>query len=437
MGIYFDPAVETMPREELEKLQLERLKWQATRCCHNSPFYKNKMDRAGVVPENMKTLEDIQRIPFVTKDELRQEQEEYPPLGRYVLADPEEWGELHPSTGTTGRPVNTIWSHGDTERITDFTARVLYGLGVRKGDIIQNGFSYGLWVAGMSTHYAAQKMKCFIIPIGAAMSERHIEYLVQLGPTFLAATPSFALYIAERIKEQGINPRDLQLRGGFFGGEGGTESEATRHKLESRLGIDAYDIYGLAEIGPTMAAECTEKAGLHWTEDHHLIEIINPETNEPCNPGELGILVITHLTREATPMLRYWSNDYASITYETCRCGRTHARSEGGIVGRADDLIIYRGAKFYPLQVEKIVRSFNELSDEFKIVLFSEEGSGLESCTIQVELVAGASEKPIKEQLTKALKEELLVTPQVEYLPHGSLERTTFKAKRILDQRKK
>ena len=220
-------------------------------------------------------------------------------------------------------------------------------------------------------------------------------------------------------------------------GEPGMEVEPTRRKIEAGLGIEAYDYYGLAEVGPTMASECTAKAGLHWTEDHHLVELVNPETNEPCLPGEVGILVITHLTREATPMIRYWTNDYAQMTYEPCVCGRTHSRSPGGILGRADDLIIYRGTNFYPVQVEKALRSLPELGDEFRIVLSAEGETDILHCTVVAEHQDDSvPDEILVEQVKKALKTELLVTPDVTLQPFGTLERTTFKAKRIVDQRK-
>jgi phenylacetate-CoA ligase len=434
---FYDPQVETMDREALEQLQLERLKWQLNRCYENSPFYRERFDRHGVHPSDLHTLADLTRFPVVTKEELRQEQREHPPFGRYVVAPKETWRELHPSTGTTGVPVNTVWSERDVANITDFTARTMWSFGVRSGDVIQNAFSYGLWVAGLSVHYAAAKLGCFVIPIGAAMTQRQIDYLINPGATVLLATPSYALHIAERMRERGLSPDDISLRIGCFGGEPGMEVEATRRKVEVGLGIDAYDYYGLAEIGPTMASECTAKAGLHWTEDHHIIEIIDPETMQPCPPGEVGILVITHLTREATPMIRYWTNDYARITYEPCPCGRTHARSPGGILGRADDMIIYRGAKFYPVQVEKVVRSFSELGDEFVIELTTEEETGIPRCTVVAEYLDEAvAGEALTQRLKKALKEELLVTPEVQLLPFGTLERTTFKAKRIVDKRK-
>ncbi|HBY93175.1 MAG TPA: CoA ligase [Chloroflexi bacterium] len=433
----YDPEIETMDRESLRSLQFERLKWQIRRCYDHSSFYRERFERHGVHPDDLRTLADIRRFPVVTKEELREEQRRHPPFGRYTLAPQSAWRELHPSSGTTGTPVNTIWSERDVASIANFTARTMWSFGVRPGDTVQNAFSYGLWVAGMSVHYAAARLGCFVIPIGATMTERQVSYLSTGGSTVLLATPSYALYIAERLRQQGVAPGDIPLRIGCFGGEPGMEVEATRRKIETGLGIDGYDYYGLAEIGPTMASECHAKTGLHWTEDHHLIEIVNPETMEPCHLGEVGIVVITHLTREATPMVRYWTNDYARSTDEPCRCGSTHVRSPGGILGRADDMIIYRGAKFYPIQVEKVVRSFAELGDEFRIELNTNRETGVSHCTIIVEHLqaAHARDESLAERVRRALREELLVTPSIEIRPWGTLERTTFKAQRIIDLR--
>jgi len=435
---YFDPTIETLDRSDLERLQMERLQWQLKRCYEESPFYQERFKKAGIKPEDIRSLADIIHIPPVTKQELRDEQLAHPPFGRYVVARRKDWGELHPSTGTTGVPVNTIWSHRDAKNTASWTARTMWNFGVRPGDIVQNAFSYGLWIAGMSTHYACQLMKCFVIPIGAAMTERQIDYFLNPGSTVLLSTPSYALHIAERLAQRGISPNDIPLRRGCFGGEGGTEVLATREKIERGLGIDAFDYYGLSEIGPTISSECEEKAGLHWVEDHVLIEAINADTGERCRPGEVGVLVMTHLTREALPMIRYWSNDLASLTTERCACGRTHARSPGGILGRSDDMIIYRGAKFYPVQVEKVVRSFGELTNEFRIELTTDEGRGTDICTVVVERMSEeVDSKRLMPLLKKGLKEELLVTPEVNIKPVDSLERTTFKAKRIVDNRKK
>jgi phenylacetate-CoA ligase len=432
---YFEPKMETMNREKLEALQLHRLKNQLRRCYQGSEFYKNKFKKTGIKPDDIRSLDDVIHLPFVTKPELREEQQAYPPFGRYTVAPSETWAELHPSTGTTGSPVNTIWSYKDVKQISRWTARTMWTFGVRPGDIIQNGFSYGLWVAGMSTHYATRELRCFVIPIGAAMTERQIDYLLNPGSTALLCTPSYALHIAERLKQRGISPRDIPLRIGCFGGEGGAEVPATREKIEKGLGIEAFDYYGLAEVGPTIASECSQKAGIHWVEDHLLIEIIHPETKKPCDSGEVGVLVITHLTKEATPMIRYWTNDLAMLDKRRCKCGRTHARSVGGILGRADDMIIYKGAKFYPVQVEKVVRGFCELSDEFCIELTTDPELGTDVCTIVVECLKEEEIPKVTSLLKNGLKEECQVTPNIKFFPFGTLERTTFKAKRIVDKR--
>jgi len=434
---YYHPEVETVSRRTLRELQNERLRWQIRRCLAKSEFYQEKFKKAGIKPAHIKTVDDLIHVPVVTKQELREEQMKYPPFGRYSLAPPKNWRELHPSTGTTGAPVNTIWSERDEENITEVTARTLWSFGVRPGDVIQNGFSYGLWVAGMSTHYAGKRLGCFVIPIGASMTGRQIDYLLKPGSTVLLCTPSFALHIAENLRERGVSPKQLKLQRGSFGGEGGTETAATRKKIEEGLGIEAYDYYGLAEIAPTFASECTEKAGLHWAEDHYLIEILHPETQARCAEGEMGVLVVTHLTREATPMIRYWTNDYARYDSGKCRCGRTHGRSPGGILGRADDMIIYRGAKFYPIQVEKVVRSYAELGDEFLVELTRDEESLADECTVVCECLKPLADPVhLERRLLKDLKEELNVTPRIRIENFGTLERTTFKAKRIMDKRK-
>jgi len=436
-GKFYHPEVEKIRRKDLKDLQNERLRWQIRRCFAKAEFYREKFKKAGLKANHIKTVDDLIHLPVVTKQELRDEQIKHPPFGRYTVVPATEWRELHPSTGTTGVPVNTIWSEKDEEMITEITARTMWSFGVRPGDVIQNGFSYGLWVAGMSTHYAAKRLGCFVIPIGASMTGRQIDYLLNPGSTVLLCTPSFALHIAENLKERGVALQQLKLRLGCFGGEGGTETVATRRKIEEGLGISAYDYYGLAEIGPTFASECTAKAGLHWAEDHYVIEVINPETMERCAEGEMGVLVITHLTREATPMIRYWTNDYARYDSSRCSCGRTHGRSVGGILGRADDMIIYRGAKFYPVQVEKVVRSYREMGDEFVIELTRDEKSLTDVCTVVCEcLNADEDRDGLTRRLKKDLREELLVTPEVRIENFGLLERTTFKAKRIVDKRK-
>ena len=437
-GNFYHPEVERMSRKALRELQDERLRWQVRRCLAKSEFYREKFNKAGLKASHIRTVDDLVHVPVVTKQELRDEQVKHPPFGRYTVAPSKDWSELHPSTGTTGIPVNTIWSDRDRENITEVTARTMWSFGVRPGDTVQNGFSYGLWVAGMSTHYAAERLGCFVIPIGASMTGRQIDYMLNPGSTVLFCTPSFALHIAENLRERNISPEKLPLRLGSFGGEGGTEVRATRKKIEEGLAIRAYDYYGLAEIGPTFASECTSQSGLHFAEDHYVVEIVKPETMERCAEGEMGVLVVTHLTREATPMLRYWTNDYARYDSAACSCARTHGRAMGGILGRADDMVIYRGAKFYPVQVEKVVRSHRELGDEFLIELTREDQSYADVCTVVCEcLEPGLERAPLEQRLRKELREELMVTPEIRIEKFGTLERTTFKAKRIVDKRTK
>jgi len=434
-GDFWDEHIEQMGRDELSALQLGRLKWQVRRCYEDSQFYRERLDAAGVGPEGIVHLEDIEKIPPVTKEELREEQKAYPPFGRFTVAPPEIWGELHPSTGTTGVPVGTIWSRKDVENIADFTARTMWSFGVRPEDIVQNAFSYGLWVAGMSVHYATQKIGCFIIPIGAIQTERQIFYMRTMGSTVILSTPSFGLYIGEKLRESGVDPREQNLRIGAFGGEAGTQNSATRSRIEKALGVDAYDYFGLGEIGPTFASESRAKSGLIWAEDHHIVEVLDPNTQKPVADGEVGILVITHLTREATPMLRYWTNDYTRLECTPSPCGRTHRRSPGGILGRHDDLIIYRGAKFYPIQVEDVVRSFPELSNEFRIELQSRGDTGRDRCVVIAEAAGEGMSEGLEAVLREKLRGALLVTPEIEILSPGSFERTTFKAQRFLDTR--
>jgi phenylacetate-CoA ligase len=251
----------------------------------------------------------------------------------------------------------------------------------------------------------------------------------------LLATPSFAIHIAEHLRERGIKPEDIPLRAGCFGGEPGAEVPATRARIERGLGIDCYDYYGLGEIAPTFASECTAKAGLHLAEDHYLAEVLDPETREPVGPGRTGVLVLTHLTREAMPMIRYWTNDYTRLDPEPCRCGRTHGRLAGGISGRADDLIIYKGAKFYPVQVEGVVRAFPELADEFRIEISTDDRKGTDLVTVVAETASGEAEG-VQERLRKALAQSLGVTLELRLVGVGTLERTVFKARRVVDLRR-
>lgn len=433
-GAYWDESVETMSRDELAALQLERLRSQLSRCYSESRFYRAKLDEVGAKPEDIVGFDGLAALPVVTKDDLRSDQKEYPPFGTITVAAAADWRELHPSSGTTGAPVNTIWSAQDVNTISDFTARTLWQFGVRPGDVVQNSFAYGLWVAGMSAHYAASRLGALVIPLGTNVAtQKQIDYLLQAQSTVLLCTPSYALHIAEELARQGVGPEELSLRVGAFGGEAGAENPTTRTLIESRLGLEAFDYYGLAEIGPTFASECVAKCGLHFAEDHVLVECVDPVTKRPVAEGEVGVLVFTHLTRQATPMIRYWSNDYARLTRDVCSCGRTHMRAVGGILGRHDDLVVYKGAKFYPSQVEMVVRAFPELSPEFRVEIEREAGGvRVSGCTVVAEWAATETAGVI-DRLRTNLRAGLGVTPAVRVENAGTLERTAFKAVRLVD----
>ena len=424
-----EPEIEAIDREKLRTLQEERLRGQIERCAAASELYRSKLKTAGAEPGDIRTLEDLARVPVVTKEELREDQRLHPPFGTFAVADRDQFREVHPSTGTTGTPVNTIWSAADVETITNVTVRTLWQFGVRPGDVIQNAFAYGLWVAGMSCHYAGERLGCLVVPTGTSTpTERQIEFFRTVRSTVLLATPSYGLHLAEGLAEMGIEPGSLALRLGCFGGEAGAENASTRAKLEDGLGIEAFDYYGLAEVGPTFASECEAKAGIHIAEDYVIAECVDPDTGKAVPEGEFGVLVFTHLTRDATPVIRYWSNDYARLSYEPCDCGRTHVRALGGIVGRHDDLVVFKGAKFYPSQVEKVVRSFAELSDEFRIEVEGE--MPVERCTVVCELRGDGGQ--VEARLVEAFRGELGVTPSLRLEAHGTLERTTFKAQRLV-----
>jgi len=434
---YFDPEMETMDREELEALQLHELKLQIRRCYRDSEFYREKFKKVGIKPEDVQSLDDVIHLPFISKDELRDEQQAHPHFGRFIVAPPERWAELRPSLGTTGTPINTIWSHEDVKKITRWTARTMWTFGVRPGDIIQNGFGYGIWVAGISVHYACKELECFVIPVGSTKSEHQIDYFLNPGSTVLICTPSYALNIAERLKEKGISPEDIPLRIGCFGGEAGAAVPATRERIEKGLGINAFDCYGITEIGPILATECSHKAGIHWVEDHLLVEVINPQTNKPCKPGEMGVVVLTHLTKEATPMIRFWTSDMAKLDKRKCKCGRTHARSPGGILGRAEDMVHYGGVNIFPSQIENVVRSIHELSDEFSIELTTDPTSGEEKCTIVVECLREEDIQKVAPQLKDRLKQQCQTTPEIKVVRSGTLPSTVFRARRVADRREK
>jgi phenylacetate-CoA ligase len=430
---YTVTEIEQLPRRKLRELQMERLLWQVRRCFDKSPFYMELYEQAGINPYKMKTMDDFTHFPFVTKDMLRKEQILYPPFGRHVEGIP--WCEVHPSTGSTGSPIMMGWSRNDVNELRNFTRRMLISTGIGKEDIILNAYSYGLRMGAQMVHSAAMDIGCSVIPISNIDIDTVEDYLLNLQPTVLFAMPSYALRLANDLKDKDISPDFIQLTKGIFGGEPGIHNLGTRTKLEELLGISAFDHYGLTEVGP-IAGECMAKEGIHWAEDLALVELYNPDTYEPVLPGETGVLVITDLTKEFFPMIRFWTSDIATLDETPCRCGRTHIRSPHGIMGRLDDLIIFREKKFYPNQVEIILHGIEAVSDSFKIVISRNDKTFIQECTIMVEIYDYAREDHVSQQLQQAFEKKLGFRPGIEFVPVGKIETPYISKKRYVIERR-
>lgn len=363
---------------------------------------------------------------------MRDEQRKYS-VSRYIVASGNII-EAYATSGTTGVPILSFWTKNDREYIIDVTARTLWAMGMRDGYKVQNAFSYELWPPGFSVHYAVQKIGGFVLPIGSGKTILQAKFLVELQPDVLVSTPSLALRIGSRLEEMGYGPEDLSLKFGAFGGEPGAAVPSTRKRLEESLGIDAYDYYGIIEIGPTFAGECKEKAGLHWSEDYHLVEVVDPEDGERVSEGERGVLVITHLIKEATPMIRYWTGDITKIEYEKCGCGRTHARSPDGILGRVDDMIVYQGISFYPSEVEDVLRKFPELGPEY--IIYFENGEKGNRCVVEVEYNKNLYDKEkisvLREEVEERIYDTLGIRLTVRVVSRVIVPQVGMKVKRIL-----
>ncbi len=431
---YWNEKIETMPPEEIRKHQLQKLKEQVKHCYENSVFYRKKFDSIGLKPEDIKSLEDLQKIPFTVKSDLR---DNYP-FGM-VAARSDEIVEIHASSGTTGNPIIGAYTRSDMDVWQELMARSLYTVGGRRQDVIHIAYGYGLFTGGLGFHYGAQKLGAKIVPASGGMTQRQIKLMKDLDVTMLACTPSFAVYLAETMAQEGVVPqKDLKLRLGMFGAE--PWSNQIRERIEKDLGINAFDVYGLTELcGPGVSVECEAHDGLHIWEDHFIVETINPDTGEVLPSGEEGELVFTALSKTGLPILRYRTRDISRINREKCSCGRTHARMMR-VTGRSDDMLIIRGVNVFPSQIEYAVMCFSELATQYLIVV--DRPGALDTFVVKVEL----SEKASKDaQLDKnALKNEIQkrihivtgISADVEIVKPGELPRTEGKAKRVLDLRK-
>ncbi|MBN1547299.1 MAG: phenylacetate--CoA ligase [Syntrophaceae bacterium] len=431
----YNEEYETLPREVLEVLQLKRLQQVVSRVYHTVGFYRKAFDEAGVSPEDIKTLDDLRRFPFTTKQDLR---DNYPfglfavPMSSVV--------RLHASSGTTGRSTVVGYTKRDIETWSELMARCFVAAGLTKNDIIHNAYGYGLFTGGLGVHYGAEKLGASVIPMSGGNTKRQIMILQDFGPTAICCTPSYALNLAEQGEAMGIDMRSLKLRVGVFGAE--PWSEKMRNQVEDALNLTAMNIYGLSEVmGPGVAMECQEgREGMHVFEDHFLVETINPATGEVLPPGEPGEIVFTTLTKEAFPLIRYRTRDLSRLIPEPCICGRSHYRMER-VMGRSDDMLIIRGVNVFPSQIEAVLVGIDGLDPHYQLIV-DREGT-LDTLEVQVEvnerLFTNADEikslQKIERNIVKDLKDFLGVTAKVKLVEPKSLQRFEGKASRVVDKR--
>ncbi|EJW13735.1 Phenylacetate-coenzyme A ligase [Rhodovulum sp. PH10] len=425
-----DPAAETMPRRDLAALQLARLKTSLERA-YGVPHMRKRFDELGVTPAHLKTLADIRHFPFTGKADLR---DNYP-FGLFAVPR-EKVVRLHASSGTTGKPIVVGYTAADIALWASLMARSLTSAGVTPEDIVHVAYGYGLFTGGLGAHYGAEALGCTVVPVSGGMTERQVTLMRDFGANVLCCTPSYALNIAEVAATSGIRIEDLKLRVGVFGAE--PWSEAMRHALETHLGLRAVDIYGLSEIlGPGVACECTEQAGLHGWEDNFLFEIVDPKTMEPLPLGDTGELVITTLTKEALPMVRYRTRDITRLVEEPCACGRTHIRIMR-VTGRDDDMMIIRGVNVYPSQVESVLVGLPGIAPHYQLVLT--RSHALDQVTVEVEITADAprddaSREKIGREVQHRIKSTVGISCGVVTKLPGEVPRSQGKAVRVKDLR--
>ena len=424
---YLHPQYETLSREELNKLQLERL--QATvKHCMNSPFYKKRFEEIGLKPEDIKSLDDIRKIPFTTKQDLR---DTYPfgiasvPLRQCV--------RLHSSSGTTGNPTVILHTQKDLDEWANQVARNLWMVGLRPDDVFQNSSGYGMFTGGLGFQYGAEKLGMLTVPAAAGNSLRQIKFIKDFGTTAIHAVPSYVTRLYEVMQQEGVDPRkDTKLKVLAIGAE--PHSEEQRKRIENMMGVKAYNSFGMSEMcGPGVGFECKEQNGLHFWEDYYIVEIVNPDTLEPVQDGEIGELVLTTLCREAMPLLRYRTRDLTRVLGHTCPCGRNHVRLDR-MRGRSDDMMVLRGVNIFPIQIEKILMQFKELASNYLITLTTDEDN--DNMTVEVELDDYPRLLALEKEVKRRLKDEILLTPHVKLVPKGTLPVSEGKAVRVVDKRK-
>ena len=428
---YLDPELETMSREQIEALQVERLKATVAHCMNN-PIYKARLEKAGVTPESITSVEDIRRIPYTTKQDLR---ENYPfGLASVPLT---ECVRLHSSSGTTGNPTVILHTQKDLDEWANQVARNLWMVGLRPDDVFQNSSGYGMFTGGLGFQYGAERLGMLTVPAAAGNSLRQIKFMTDFGTTALHAVPSYVTRLYEVMQEQGVDPRkDTKLKILAIGAE--PHSEEQRQRIENMLGVKAYNSFGMSEMcGPGVGFECKEQNGLHFWEDYYIVEIVDPETLEPVPDGEIGELILTSINREAMPLLRYRTRDLTRVLGRGCPCGRNHVRIDR-MKGRSDDMMVLRGVNIFPIQIEKILMQFKELASNYLITLTTDDNN--DNMTVEVELEELFTDDyqkliMLQKNVKRALKDEILLTPHVKLVPKGSLPTSEGKAVRVIDKR--
>lgn len=430
--MYLHKELETLTRPEIEKLQLERLQ-KTVRHCMNSPFYKKRFEENGLTPEDIQSLDDLQKIPFTTKQDLR---DTYPFGIASVSLD--KAVRLHSSSGTTGNPTVIIHTQKDLDEWANAVARCLHMVGLRPSDVFQNSSGYGMFTGGLGFQYGAERLGMMTVPAAAGNTKRQLKFITDFGTTALHAIPSYVTRIYEVMQEMGLDPkRDTKLKTLIIGAE--PHSEEQRRRIEEMMGVKAYNSFGMSEMcGPGVAFECQEQNGLHIWEDYYIVEIIDPDTLEPVQEGEVGELVLTTINREGMPLLRYRTRDLTRVLPGECPCGRHHKRLDR-MKGRSDDMIILKGVNIFPIQIETVLMQFKELTTNYLITLETKDSN--DEMIIEVELEKLFTDdyarlQVLTKNITRLLKDEILVTPHVKLVPKGTLPQSEGKAVRVKDLRK-
>lgn len=428
---YWEEELETMPRPQLEKLQVERLKKTIGIAAH-SPYYKKVFAEHGITPDSIKYIEDIRKIPFTTKPDMRANY----PFG-LVAGDMRNDGvRIHSSSGTTGTPTVIVHSQHDLDSWANLVARCMYSVGVRKTDVFQNSSGYGMFTGGLGFQYGAERLGALTVPAAAGNSKRQIKFITDFKTTALHAIPSYAIRLAEVFQEEGIDPRSTTLKTLFIGAEPHTEEQ--RRKIEQLFNVKAYNSFGMTEMnGPGVGFECTEQNGMHIWEDCYILEIINPETGEPVPDGEIGEMVLTTLDREMMPLLRYRTHDLTRVIPGDCPCGRT-ARRIDRIKGRSDDMFIVKGVNIFPMQIEKVLVGHPELGSNYLITLSNEDADEM---VVEAEINELSTDnyielQTLQKKIAREMKDEILLTPKIKLVKKGSLPQSEGKAVRVKDLRK-